>query len=148
MSDLVERLLGEEEGRERCAYQDSRGFLTIGIGCLVDKRVTGAGLCDAAIDAQFEWDIRGASSLAAKLPGWEHCNNVQQAVLTSMVFQLGDLHAWAAFRAALAMADFNAAANAGLDSAWARQTPARAQREMYMLRTGSWLDHGVEPSTA
>lgn len=140
MTDLVEQLIAEEEGRERCAYQDSQGLWTIGIGCLVDKRKNAAGLCDAAIDAQFAHDSATARGWAAAIPGWSLCNDVQQAVIVSMCFQLGQLHDWPFFRAALARGDFAGAEAAGQQSEWFRQTPARAKRELNMLRTGQWQD--------
>jgi GH24 family phage-related lysozyme (muramidase) len=141
MLTLQEQLVGEEEGRERCVYLDSRGYMTIGIGCLVDKRFHGAGLCDAAIAVQFAHDSTQARIDAAALPGFQQCNDVRQAVLVSLCFQLGALRDWPHFRAALAVGDFAAAADAGLNSDWARtETPKRAQREMQMLRTGLWVN--------
>lgn len=135
--DLAHRLVSEEEGRIAHAYQDSLGYWTIGVGCLVDARKGGA-LCDEAIDAQLEHDLRSARERAGKLAGFDQCNEVRQAVLISMCFQLGSLSSWTNFRNALASGDYNAAADAGLDSLWARQTPARAQRQMQMMRTGEW----------
>lgn len=137
IGDLAHRLVSEEEGRIAHVYQDSLGFWTIGVGCLVDARKGGA-LCDEAIDAQLEHDLRSARERAAKLAGFDQCNDVRQAVLISMTFQLGSLSAWTNFRNALSAGDYESAASHGLDSLWARQTPSRAQRQMEMLRTGVW----------
>jgi lysozyme len=139
VSELVAKLIGEEEGRERCIYRDSEDLWTIGIGCLVDPSRSGAGLCDEAIEAQFAHDSARAWRDAAALPGFQRCNEVRQAVLVSMCFQLGSLHDWPHFRAALALGDYNAAALAGLDSLWAKQTPQRAKRQMQMLASGEWV---------
>ncbi len=141
MADLAETLIAEEEGRERAVYRDSRNLLTIGIGCLVDPSVRGAGLCDAAIDVQFQHDSGRARELAADLPGYQRLNEVQQAVLISMCFQMGSapLH-WPHFTGALAMDDMKAAAAAGRDTEWWRsETHKRAEREMKMLETGLWV---------
>jgi lysozyme len=140
VSDLTEQLIAEEEGRLPYAYQDSRGLWTIGIGCLVDHSVAGAGLCDAAIDAQFAHDSALAVKEATALAGFDACNDVQRAVLVSMCFQLGNLAEWPKFKAALAAGDFKGAAAEGLNSMWARQTPKRAQREMAMLESGQWQE--------
>lgn len=140
MADLAEQLIEEEEGRVPYAYRDSEGYMTIGVGCLVDERVPGAGLCHAAIDAQLAHDMAQAREDAANLPGFQRLNPVQQAVLISMCFQLGNLHDWPHFKGALAMGDLRAAAGAGLNSQWAKQTPARAQRQMRMLETGEWVE--------
>lgn len=144
MSNLATTLIGEEEGRRALVYPDTRGFSTIGIGCLVDSRVRGAtGLCDEAIDAQFAHDSIRARADATRLLGFERCNEVRQAVLVSMCFQLGSLHDWPNFRRAIEAGDFAEAARHGLDSDWARtQTPNRAQRQMRMLASGAW-----EPKT-
>lgn len=140
MSDLVERLLDEEEGRSSpTAYPDTRGYLTIARGVCVDKRVGGAGLPPEAIQVANKVRTDEARERAMSIPGYERCNDVRQAVLTSMCFQLGIVN-WPEFRAALAMDDYEAAADAGRDSVWWRaETPRRAEREMRMLESGVWL---------
>lgn len=140
--DRAERLVAEEEGCDPCAYPDTQGYLTIGIGALVDKRVIGAGLCDAAIDAQFAHDSAEARATAARFPRYTELNDVRQAVLISMAFQLGTkpLH-WPNFMAALEARDYMKAAQEGRDSDWWRvQTHTRAEREMLMLETGVWYE--------
>lgn len=141
MTDLVETLIGEEEGRDPCVYLDTRNLSTIGIGCLVDKRIPGAGLCDEAIAVQFAHDSAEARRQAARFKGFERCNEVQQAVLVSMCFQMGSkpLH-WPNFCHAIEMGDYAAAARHGRDSDWWRnQTRKRAERQMQMLETGLWV---------
>lgn len=141
MTDLAQTLIEESEGRKTTVYKDTLGYDSIGIGCCVDASVRGCGLCDEAIDVQFAHDSKTAREEAADLPGFDRCNDVRQAVLISMCFQLGDLRDWPKFKAALDAGDYMAAADAGLDSDWARtQTPARAQREMMMLQTGQWIE--------
>lgn len=142
MTDLIETLLGEEEGLEKCVYKDSLGFDTIAIGCLVDRRVPGAGLCDEAIAVQFAHDSKKARALAPRFPGFERCNDVRQAVLVSMCFQMGGKPLkWPNFCRALELGDYATAAAHGLDSKWAReQTPKRAKRQMQMLASGQWVE--------
>jgi len=135
--DLAHRLVSEEEGRIAHVYQDSEGWWTIGVGALVDARKGGA-LCDEAIDVQLDHDLQAARKRAANLPGFQRCNEVRQAVLVSMCFQLGSLQGWPKFKAALALGDYVLAATEGLASLWAKQTPSRAQRQMHMLQTGEW----------
>lgn len=142
MTDLAEQLLTEEEGRDPCAYPDTRGFLTISRGCLVDRRIPGAGLCAAAMAAQDAHDSAIARGTAARFPHFNELNEVRQAVLISMAFQLGSdpLH-WPNFMDALQARDYTKAAAAGRDSVWWRdQTHARAERAMTMLETGIWQE--------
>jgi GH24 family phage-related lysozyme (muramidase) len=145
MTDLAEQLVGEEEGRDPCVYPDtsSQKLLTIAIGCVVDRRVPGAGLCDAAISAQFAHDSAEARAIAAQYPYYNELSEVRQAVLISMSFQLGSKpQRWPNFMAALVARNYTAAAAAGRDSDWWRiQTPKRAEREMTMLETDIWVPH-------
>lgn len=145
MTDLAETLIGEEEGRERTGYPDSLGYESIGIGCCIDKRVRGAGLCDAAIDAQFTHDRANADAVCERIPNFRALNPVQSAALTSVAFQLGDqVLGWKDFMAAMRETPPNVrAAGAALrDSKWAKvQTPERADRECTMLETGAWVEH-------
>jgi lysozyme len=142
VSDLAQTLISEEEGRDPCVYKDSLGYFSIAIGCLVDRSQLGAGLCDAAIDAQFAHDSATARSIAARFPYFDEMNEVRKAVMISMAFQLGTkpLH-WPNFMAAMRERNYQKAAEEGLDSDWARvQTQQRATRQMTMLATGNWVD--------
>lgn len=143
MTDLAQKLVSEEEGRDPCVYKDSLGYFSIGIGALVDRSQLGAGLCDAAIDAQFAHDSANARAIAKRFPYFDELNDVRQAVLISMAFQLTTkpLH-WPDFMAALGARDYVKAAAAGRDSDWWRvQTHTRAERAMRMLESAVWVDH-------
>ena len=85
--------------------------------------------------------LNEAVNLAQKLPGYFQCNDVRQAVLVSMCYQLGGLELWPHLRLALARGDYAATADAMLTSKWAVETPARAQREITMMKTGEWVPH-------
>lgn len=121
-------------------YRDSRGLWTIARGCLVDRSIASEGLCQAAQDVQNAHSIAVAAALAAKIPGFEHCNEVRQAVLTSMCYQMGDLEHWPGFKAALATLDYTTAADQMLNSAWHGQTRKRCERAAEMMRSGNWLN--------
>lgn len=142
MTEMAERLIAEEEGRDPCAYRDSRGYLTIGIGCLVDKSQIGAGLCDAAITAQFAHDSATARTEATRFPHFDELSDVRKAVLISMCFQMGTKpRHWPNFMAAMAAKDYAQAAAAGRDSDWWRvQTHNRAERQMKMLESNEWVE--------
>jgi lysozyme len=132
--DLIKR----EEGCKLNAYRDTRGLWTIGYGHLLDQSVDYADLVwtQAQADEALELDMMDARREASDLPGFNVLNETRQAVLVSMCFQLGSLQNWPHFRAAVSAGRFDEAAEAGMNSLWAKQTPARAQRQMSMLRTG------------
>lgn len=144
MTDAAEQIIQAAEGRTRFVIKDIRGYETIAIGCCVDSKVPGArGLCDAAIAAQFDFDSAQARARAAAIPGFTPLNEVQQGVIVSMCFQLGELE-WPDFRTALARGDLDAAAIAGADSLWAKsETKVRAAWELGMLRTGIFVPYPI-----
>jgi lysozyme len=139
--DLAEALIAECEGLRLTAYRDSRNLWTVGYGHLLDPHRDWNGYTITAdeADAWLSKDLFSARTTAAEFPHYAELNDVRKAVLTSMAYQMGSkpLH-WPHFMAALEARDYDAAATAGLDSDWHRQTPARAEREMVMLKSGSW----------
>lgn len=131
--------LEAEEGRVRHAYTDHLGFLTIGVGRLIDDR-RGGGLSDAEIDILLANDIRDRAAALQGWPAWRRVRHdpVRAAALVAMAFQLGaaGLAQFADTLAAVADGRFDDAARAMLDSRWAQQTPARAYRVAVMMRSG------------
>lgn len=131
--------LEDEEGRVAHAYRDHLGFLTIGVGRLIDER-RGGFLSDAEIDLLLAGDIAARASAMATWPAWRRVRHhpVRGAALLSMCFQLGvrGLAGFTTTLAHIAAGRFDEAADAMLDSLWAAQTPARAMRVAYMMRTG------------
>jgi lysozyme len=135
VTDLIKRY----EGCRLTAYRDTLGFWTAGWGHLLaqDTDWEGVQFPQAQVDAWLDRDIDHACTLASSFPHWSGLNEVRQAVLTSMCFQLGDKPLyWPHFMLALENKDYSAAAAEGLDSLWAQQTPQRAREEMSMLEHG------------
>jgi lysozyme len=145
MSSLAETLVSESEGCRLTAYKDSLGKWTVGYGHLLsqDQDWTGYAITQEQADQWLSEDMGFARNLATGFPHYVELNEVRQACLVSMCFQLGNkpLH-WPHFIAALEARDYDAASAAGLDSLWAKETPKRASREMVMLSTGEWVAHG------
>ena len=142
MNDLLIKLLQEEEGLTLDAIPDSKGYWEIGWGHDLPYSVSGyKGLVwtKEKSDAQLTLDAAVALEFAAELPRYDDCNEVQQAALGSMCYQLGSLAAWPKLRAALGVKDYAEAAKQCLMSDWVKQTPKRAYRESLMLSTGLWI---------
>ncbi len=68
------------------------------------------------------------------------CSEARCDVLISMAYQLGvdGLSLFRGMLSAITQGDFNGAANAMLDSLWARQTPGRARRHAEVMRSGTY----------
>ena len=137
--DLKTQLL-REEGAESCAYQDSLGFWTIGVGRLIDSR-KGGGLSNDEIDFLLENDIKTKTrEVLLAMPWMSRLSEPRQAVLIGMAFQMG-IGGLLKFKRTLGSIEdgqYTEAAAEMLDSAWARQTPARARRMALQMETGEW----------
>lgn len=133
--------LEDDEGRRKSAYKDHLGYLTIGVGRLIDER-RGGGLSDDEIDYLLRNDItRRAEELATRWPAFlaiAATEPVRARGILNMAFQLG-VDGLLGFHNSIAYLERRqwreAAANLRL-SLWAKQTPARAARVIGMIETG------------
>jgi lysozyme len=141
---LVEQIKRDEGrvviGGRHVAYQDHLGFWTLGYGRLVD-RARGGGITEDEAQMLLERDIdRCDEELRRRLPVYAALDEARQGALLNMAFQLG-VSGLLAFRRTLAhvaAGAYDAAASEMLQSRWAVQTPARAQRIATQMRTGVW----------
>jgi len=148
MSEISEKLRAQlirDEGRKPYAYPDSLGYLTIGVGHLIDEK-KGGRLPDSIIDALLEYDIREATGLLFQYQPWTaQLDPVRQAVLINMVFNMGQepfdhdgFKDWPNFLAQVQRGDYEQAATNMLSTPWAQQVGMRAQRLAAQMRTGVW----------
>lgn len=136
------------EGYRQLPYRDSLNLWTVGTGKLIDamnvpKQFDKLGdLLDWLTDTQRHdnWLTDDISSAVAEAQAWlgatfAQLNDRQQNVIAEMAYQLGQhgLSKFVAMKAALVAGDFRTAAVEGLDSAWAKQTPERANELMRNL---------------
>lgn len=132
--------LRRDEGTESCAYQDSLGYWTIGVGRLIDAR-KGGGLSNDEIDYLLDNDIKAKTAEVLRaLPWAARLSEPRRAVLVNMAFQLGT-KGLLAFRRTLGSVEdghYGEAALGMLDSTWAKQTPARAMRLATQMETDQW----------
>jgi len=139
MIKSIEDLLREEEDVKRSAYQDSNGFWTIGVGRLIDER-KGGGLSSDEIAFLLDNDIKERTELLDRDFEWfQPLDEVRQAVVISMMFQVGSLDKWPKFCSAMADGDYDRAAKEMLNSRVAReQAPRRWERQAKMMESGLW----------
>lgn len=141
MIDELKRQLTGDEGRIAWAYPDSLGYLTIGIGTLIDKRKNG-GLRDVEIDFIFNNRLyEKREELTRRVPWTKKLDDTRLGALLNMCFQLGvnGVLGFPRMLYCLDNADWQGAHDNALDSDWARtQTPARAKRIATQFLTGVW----------
>jgi lysozyme len=143
---LIAAMLVYDEGLRLQVYDDATGKALVRGDTLQGNPTIGTGRClstngisQAESAMLLENDIeRVTTDVAAAIPCFPALNEPRQAVLLSMAFQMG-VQGLLQFRATLnsvAAGDFSLASEYMLDSPWARQTPARAQRLADMMRLG------------
>lgn len=132
--------LRSEEGEILHAYNDHLGYVTIGIGRLLDRR-KGGGITAEESAYLLANDIAKFERLLDKsLPWWRSLTEPRQAVILGMAFQMG-VEGLLDFKNTLAFVksgDYTAAAANMKASKWAQQTPARAARMAEQMRTSEW----------
>ena len=132
--------LKRDEGEVLHAYQDHLGFWTIGIGILIDKR-KGGGLRPEESEFIFRNRLKLLDAeLANRLPWISKLDPARKGVLINMAFQMG-VAGLLGFKNTLALIQsgkYQDAAKAMLQSKWATQTPARANRLSRQMETGIW----------
>ena len=137
----LESQLRLDEGEILYAYPDHLGYLTIGVGILIDKR-KGGGLRKEESD----FILKNRTSLIIeevkrRLPWVSKLHFIRAAVLYNMAFQLG-INGLLNFKNTLRLIEsgnFELAAQEMLNSLWAKsQTPERAKRLSEQMRTCQW----------
>ena len=138
MSKLLE-LVKTHEGVVKHAYADSRGYLTIGCGRLIDKTL-GGGLSDDEIDYLLSNDMQRCEDEAVTYSFYAKLDEARKAVIISMLFNLGkpNFDKFQNFQAALLVGEYRLAASEMLQSRWADQVKGRAVELSKMMETGEW----------
>ena len=134
MSDLVADLR-RDEGVAYKPYRDTEGILTIGVGRNLEDR----GISDDEMDFLLANDLKWVVvDLDRGAPWWREMTTNRQRALANMVFNLGwpRLSGFKKMLAALEAGDYDEAANQALDSRWAIQVGARAERIAELFRSG------------
>lgn len=127
--------LERDEGRSAKPYTDTVGKLTIGVGW----NLTDRGLPSWMIDMLFDLSVQDAEKDArAIFRNFDELTPARQRVVINMTFNMG-LSRVLKFKkmiAAVLMEDWEEAAAQMLDSKWAKQVGARADRLADMMRVG------------
>jgi lysozyme len=125
----------KHEGVVLHAYEDHLGYLTIGVGRLIDKR-RGGGISKSEAMYLLDQDIYRVVTNLNEEHGFHDFPAPVKEALANMAFQLGHRGVmnfkkmWQALRER----DWGRAADEALDSRWAEQTPRRAQEVAQMIR--------------
>jgi lysozyme len=132
-------LITLDEGRRNTLYKDSRGYWTIGIGRLIDPAM-GARLSDDEVDYLFANDLKRMNGYCCVYHWYTSLDDVRQAAVLNMMFNLGPARfsGFHRFIDAMAIGNWAAAHDELLDSEAGRDLPGRYGRLAKMIVTGEW----------
>ena len=137
--DKLAAQLKTDEGSIPYAYKDSLGYLTIGVGRLIDKS-KGGKLSDDEIIYLLNNDIKEVEDdLDKHLPWWRRMSEARQRVIANMRFNLG-MQGLIGFKNTLKAMEsgrYDDAASGMLSSKWASQVGDRAKRLADIMRKGT-----------
>jgi lysozyme len=141
MKPELTKQLRRDEDEILHAYPDHLGYLTIGVGRLIDKR-KGGGITPEESAYLLSNDIdKRQAELLRRIPWVSTLDPVRFGSLLNMAFQMG-VDGLLGFKNTLAMVragNYSEAAEGMLQSLWAKQTPARAKRISEQMRLGVWM---------
>jgi len=143
--------LRRDEGVEYSPYVDTTGHQTVGVGHNLDVSPLPAGwtypLSDEQVNALLTSDLGVTFGLLDHaLPWWRGLDEVRQRVVANMAFNLGigTLLTFHNTLGAMQRGAYAVAAAGMLNSAWATQVGARAQRLAVAMESDVMPD---EPAT-
>ncbi|MDE2233588.1 MAG: lysozyme [Patescibacteria group bacterium] len=136
--DLLKEELIRDEGRSATLYRDSLGYLTGGVGRLLDPRL-GGRFRENEIDLMLSNDVNIAYVQNRGKLWFEAADtDARRRAFLNMRFQLGNrLDRFENTLAAAARQDWTDVGRRLRQSRWHQETPERADRIIRMLETGS-----------
>ncbi len=137
MSQLSDQLRIHEGVRSH-VYLCTAGYETIGVGRNIAE--SGIGLSDDEIDYLLENDIKRCKQELISLSWFADLDSVRQDAIVNLCFNLGltRLMGFQNAMGAMAIGDYEKAADEFLDSRWAKQVGQRSLDVAHMIRTGEY----------
>lgn len=150
----IKSMLTLEEGFRNKAYPDpltGGAPWTCGIGCTGPDIGPNTVWTDDEVNRRYaEREAKAINDCVTHFDWWADLDEVRQAVVVGMVYQMGIGHpaspvnkatgvmGFPKFLQAMEDRKWNQAAGEMRDSLWARQTPKRAARAARAIETGEW----------
>lgn len=136
--EVWKKHLYESEDKVPYAYQDSKGYWTIGVGRLIDKRL-GGGLSDDEIEYLLSNDMKKAEITARKLvKNFDALTDNRKVVILDLAFNLGEtkLAKFINTLKAINEGRWEDAAKGMENSLWYKQVGRRSKKLVQMMRQG------------
>lgn len=131
---LAAELIKKHEGLRLKPYKCTAGKLSIGYG----RNIEDNGISAYEADVLLNDDIQNCYAQCIKFPFWNKLNEVRQAVLLDMCYNLGfaRLNGFKKMLKALERLDYKTAAKEMLDSKWARDVKSRSTELAELMMSG------------
>jgi lysozyme len=135
---LIDRLVADE-GEVLHAYPDTEGFITVGVGRMIDPK-RGGGISREESRYLLTNDIRKWMAIAGQWPWFDRLDWPRQGVIVCMLHQLGakGVSGFRKMLEAMERKDYAEAAQQMLNSVWHGQTPERCERMAQIMKIGEW----------
>lgn len=141
---LAEQILRIEEGFRDKPYNCLEGYPTVGFGRVIGKKGDQLPNITVTLPDEVQHLRRRIATIDRMIPEIiTQLDEVRAAVIVSMAYQIGvvGLRKFRFFLQAVKEENWQLASDHMLDSRWAKQTPARADRHAEMMRTGKLLKY-------
>lgn len=141
---LAEQILRIEEGFRDKPYNCSEGYPTVGFGRVIGKKGDQLTNITVTLPDEVQHLRRRIATIDRMIPEIiTQLDDVRAAVIVSMAYQIGvvGLRKFRFFLQAVKEENWQLASDHMLDSRWAKQTPARAERHAEMMLTGKLLKY-------
>jgi len=145
-----------KDGSGMIGYYDTNGYLTTGRGHLVKGAERREDLAEQDVpelymtldeaDELFKRDYIEHRDAATRTPGWDKASPSQRRALINLTFNMGKnwWKSWKDFPRAASEGDWDAAADALVDSSWYEQVKSRGPEVVSMIRPARREEGGDE----
>jgi len=144
MTDMkIKALILDDESMRIWPYMDNAGHRTWGVGHNLDASPPDHDvwiLLNQAVNLQFQHDLDAVLAVASTEPWWASLNDVRQAAIADMLFNLGTgaIATFSIFFGYIAAQRWQAAADDLRTTKVFRELPTRYTRLANMIETGQW----------
>ena len=132
----IQELIAKHEGLRLEPYQDSVGVWTVGYGHNCQTKTISKYIAEMLLGE----DIRDAFQDCQRFHWFEDLDEVREAVVVDMLFNLGlpRFRKFKKFIGWMALGEYELASVEMLDSKWAKQVGKRAIELSHMMKLGEW----------
>ena len=139
----MQSLIVDDEGMRLWPYVDTAGHRSWGVGHNLDAEPIAADVEDMlheAVKLQFQYDLDAVLDVASTEPWWTSLNDVRQAAIADMLFNLGlgAIRTFGTFFGYIAAQQWLHAAADLRTTKVDRELPVRYERLARMIETGQW----------